>query len=79
MDFTDLDRSAPPATNVVAKDIFAVTETGAAVRVMCNSTAVSAALAPMKLRTVFMSFLQIQTDVGFKCWDGLFIRTRAGL
>ncbi|OBZ68558.1 putative exopolygalacturonase C [Grifola frondosa] len=48
------------ATNVVAKDIFPVTETGAQVRVMCNSTTIS-------------------SDVGFKCWDGPFIRTKAGL
>jgi len=48
------------AVNVVAKDIFSVTETGAPVRVMCNASTIS-------------------TDVGFKCWDGLFIRTEAGL
>ncbi|KAI0803239.1 pectin lyase fold/virulence factor [Irpex lacteus] len=48
------------ATNIVAKDIFAKTETGAQVAVMCNSTAVS-------------------NDVGFKCWDGPYIPTKAGL
>uniref|UniRef100_A0A8H7Y477 Uncharacterized protein n=1 Tax=Psilocybe cubensis TaxID=181762 RepID=A0A8H7Y477_PSICU len=48
------------SVNIVAKDIFATTETGAPVAVMCNSTTIS-------------------TDVGFKCWDGLFIRTKAGL
>ncbi|KAI0079551.1 pectin lyase-like protein [Panus rudis PR-1116 ss-1] len=47
------------ASNIVAKDIFAVTETGSPVRVMCNSTTIS-------------------TDVGFKCWNGPFIPTRAG-
>ncbi|KAF9473888.1 pectin lyase-like protein [Pholiota conissans] len=48
------------AVNVVAKDIFATTETHAPVAVMCNSTTIS-------------------TDVGFKCWNGPFIRTKAGL
>ncbi|KAA1467850.1 pectin lyase-like protein [Dentipellis sp. KUC8613] len=48
------------ATNIVAKDIFAHTETGAPVRVMCNSSTVT-------------------NDVGFKCWNGLFIPTKAGL
>ncbi|GJE99502.1 glycoside hydrolase family 28 protein [Phanerochaete sordida] len=47
------------AINIVAKDILAVTETGAPVRVMCNASAIS-------------------TDIGFKCWDGLFIPTKAG-
>ncbi|KAF8167167.1 pectin lyase-like protein [Crassisporium funariophilum] len=48
------------AVNVVAKDIFATTETRAPVAVMCNSTTIT-------------------TDVGFKCWDGPFVRTKAGL
>ncbi|KAK7449316.1 hypothetical protein VKT23_013459 [Stygiomarasmius scandens] len=48
------------ATNVVAKNIFAKTETGAPVAVMCNSTTVS-------------------NDVGFKCVDGPFVPTAAGL
>jgi len=47
------------AVNVVAKQIYAKTQTGKEVDVMCNSTAIS-------------------TDVGFKCWDGPFIRTAAG-
>ncbi|KAJ6606793.1 pectin lyase-like protein [Mycena sp. CBHHK59/15] len=47
------------ATNIVAKDIFTVTETGRVVDVMCNATTVT-------------------NDVGFKCWDGPFIRTKAG-
>ncbi|TFY77102.1 hypothetical protein EWM64_g6911 [Hericium alpestre] len=50
---------AGSASNVVAKDVFAWTETGAPVRVMCNATTVT-------------------NDVGFKCWDGLFIPTKAG-
>ncbi|KAF7340907.1 Pectin lyase-like protein [Mycena sanguinolenta] len=55
-----LDLYPGTATNVLAKDIFARTETGRPVAVMCNSTTVS-------------------NDVGFKCWDGPFIRTKAGL
>lgn len=55
-----LDLYPGTATNVVAKDIFSRTETGAQVRVMCNSSTVT-------------------SDVGFKCWDGPFIRTEAGL
>jgi len=47
------------ATNIVAKDILATTETHAPVAAMCNATTIS-------------------NDVGFKCWDGLFIPTRAG-
>ncbi|KAL4251280.1 glycosyl hydrolase 28 family protein [Abortiporus biennis] len=48
------------ASNIVAKDIFAKTETGAPVAVMCNSTTIT-------------------TDVGFKCWDGPFVPTKAGI
>ncbi|KAJ7842243.1 pectin lyase-like protein [Mycena olivaceomarginata] len=55
-----LDLYPGTASNVVAKDIFATTETGNPVAVMCNSTTVT-------------------NDVGFKCWDGAFIRTKAGL
>ncbi|KAJ7631646.1 pectin lyase-like protein [Mycena polygramma] len=55
-----LDLYPETASNVVAKDIFAKTETGRHVTVMCNSTTVT-------------------NDVGFKCWDGPFIRTTAGL
>ncbi|KJA19224.1 glycoside hydrolase family 28 protein [Hypholoma sublateritium FD-334 SS-4] len=54
------DFYAGTAVNVIAKNIFATTETHAPVTVMCNSTTIS-------------------TDVGFKCWDGPFIRTKAGL
>ncbi|KAJ7146434.1 pectin lyase fold/virulence factor [Mycena epipterygia] len=55
-----LDLYPGTATNVLAKDIFATTETGKTVEVMCNVTTVT-------------------NDVGFKCWDGPFIRTKAGL
>ncbi|KAJ7729082.1 pectin lyase fold/virulence factor [Mycena maculata] len=55
-----LDLYPGTATDVLAKDIVARTETGREVDVMCNATAIS-------------------TDVGFKCWDGPFIRTKAGL
>jgi len=48
------------ATNIVAKQLAVVTETGAPLRVMCNTTAVT-------------------NDVGFKCLDGLYQPTRAGL
>ncbi|KAJ7696742.1 pectin lyase fold/virulence factor [Mycena rosella] len=48
------------ASNIVAKDIFATTETLRPVDVMCNATTVT-------------------NDVGFKCWDGPFVRTKAGL
>ncbi|PPQ69987.1 hypothetical protein CVT26_013275 [Gymnopilus dilepis] len=48
------------ATNILAKNILAVTQTLAPVAVMCNATTVS-------------------NDVGFKCWDGPFIPTRAGI
>jgi len=47
------------ASNIVAKDVFAVTETGRKVDVMCNATTVT-------------------NDVGFKCWNGPFVPTRAG-
>ncbi|EIN14757.1 hypothetical protein PUNSTDRAFT_154807 [Punctularia strigosozonata HHB-11173 SS5] len=47
------------ASNVVAKDIFAYTETGDVGDVMCDPTTIS-------------------TDVGFKCWNGPFVRTAAG-
>ncbi|KAJ7511789.1 pectin lyase fold/virulence factor [Mycena galericulata] len=55
-----LDLYPGTATDVLAKDIFATTETGREMDVMCNATTVS-------------------NDVGFKCWDGPFIRTKAGL
>ncbi|CAL1694788.1 unnamed protein product [Somion occarium] len=55
-----LDLYPDTATNVVAKDIFPVTETGAKVAVMCNPSTVS-------------------NDVGFRCWNGPFVRTIAGL
>ncbi|KAJ7053866.1 pectin lyase-like protein [Mycena amicta] len=55
-----LDLYPGTATNVLTKDIFAKTDTGRPVAVMCNSTTVT-------------------NDVGFKCWDGAFIRTKAGL
>jgi len=48
------------ASNIIAKDILATTETHSPVAVMCNATTIS-------------------NDVGFKCWDGPFIRTRAGI
>ncbi|TFK66193.1 pectin lyase-like protein [Pluteus cervinus] len=48
------------ASNILVKDTFPRTETGAPVTVMCNPETIS-------------------TDVGFKCWDGKFIRTAAGL
>ncbi|KIP01758.1 glycoside hydrolase family 28 protein [Phlebiopsis gigantea 11061_1 CR5-6] len=54
-----LDLYPGTATNIVAKDVFAVTETLAPVRVMCNATTIT-------------------SDVGFKCWDGLYIPTKAG-
>jgi len=54
-----LDLYPGTAVNVVAKDIFATTETGRPVAVMCNATTVT-------------------NDVGFKCWDGPFIPTKAG-
>ncbi|KAJ7447202.1 pectin lyase-like protein [Mycena latifolia] len=55
-----LDLYPGTASNVLAKDIFATTETLRPVAVMCNATTVT-------------------NDVGFKCWDGAFIRTKAGL
>jgi len=55
-----LDLYPGTAQNIVAKDIFSVTETGAPVAVMCDPATVT-------------------SDVGFKCWDGKFIRTKAGL
>ncbi|KAF7307636.1 Glycoside hydrolase family 28 protein [Mycena indigotica] len=55
-----LDLYPGTASNILAKDIFAVTETGRPVAAMCNSTTVT-------------------NDVGFKCWNGAFIRTKAGL
>ncbi|PFH47780.1 glycoside hydrolase family 28 protein [Amanita thiersii Skay4041] len=54
-----LDLYPDTASNVIAKDIFARTQTGSAVAVMCNSTTVT-------------------NDVGFKCWNGPFVRTSAG-
>jgi len=55
-----LDLYPGTATNIVAKEIFARTETGRPVAVMCNATTVT-------------------NDVGFKCVDGPFVRTKAGL
>ncbi|TDL28064.1 pectin lyase-like protein [Rickenella mellea] len=55
-----LDLYPGTATHVLAKRIFAVTETGARVAAMCNATAVIG-------------------DVGFKCQNGPFIPTLAGL
>ncbi|KAF8586264.1 glycoside hydrolase family 28 protein [Ramaria rubella] len=48
------------ATNIVAKNLAVVTETGAPLRVICNSTDVTG-------------------NVGFKCVDGLYRPTPAGL
>ncbi|KAF5384812.1 hypothetical protein D9615_000967 [Tricholomella constricta] len=48
------------ATNIVTKDIVAVTKTRKPVAVMCDPATIS-------------------TDVGFKCWNGKFIRTKAGV
>ncbi|KAJ7144808.1 pectin lyase fold/virulence factor [Mycena crocata] len=47
------------ASNILAKDIFATTQTLKEVDVLCNSTTVT-------------------NDVGFKCWNGPFIRAKAG-
>lgn len=55
-----LDLYPDTATNVVAKNISARTETGSVVAVMCDPTTVT-------------------NDVGFKCWDGAYIPTAAGL
>ncbi|KAG5732641.1 putative exopolygalacturonase C [Termitomyces sp. T112] len=54
------DLHSNTATNIVAKDIFATTESGDPVAVMCDPTTVT-------------------NDVGFKCQDGVFIPTKAGL
>ncbi|KAF9002751.1 pectin lyase-like protein [Cyathus striatus] len=48
------------ASNILAKNILATTQTKSPVRVMCDPDTIS-------------------TDVGFKCWDGFYIPTRAGL
>ena len=70
-----------PAVNVVAKGILATTETHSRVAVMCNSTAVSDLCESYDVYPIIGPFLnfQISTDVGFKCWDGPFVRTKAGL
>ncbi|KAF8079271.1 pectin lyase-like protein [Lyophyllum atratum] len=55
-----LDLYPDTASNIIAKDIAAVTKTNSPVAVMCDPETIS-------------------TDVGFKCWDGKFIRTKAGI
>ncbi|KAF9449975.1 glycoside hydrolase family 28 protein [Macrolepiota fuliginosa MF-IS2] len=47
-------------SNILTRDIFAKTQTGAPVDVMCDPTTIT-------------------NDIGFKCWDGQFIRTTTGL
>lgn len=54
-----LDLYAGTATNIVAKNIFARTQTGKPVTVMCDPATIT-------------------SDVGFKCWDGLFVPTAKG-
>ncbi|KAJ3574363.1 hypothetical protein NP233_g1817 [Leucocoprinus birnbaumii] len=55
-----LDLYPGTASNIRAEDIFARTQSGASVAVMCDPKTVD-------------------SDVGFKCWDGTFIRTPGGL
>jgi len=54
------DLYAGNASNIVAKDIYAVTQDSAPVTVMCDPKAIS-------------------SDVGFKCWNGDFVRTKVGI
>jgi len=68
-----------PAVNVVAKGIHATTESHSKVAVMCNSTAVSGLCEACAVCLIDPSLnFQISTDVGFKCWNGTFVRTKAG-
>lgn len=69
------------ATNILVKDVFSTTETGAPVAVMCDPTTVSIVLILLFLldSPLIDNSIQITTDVGFKCWDGRFIPTKAGL
>ncbi|KAI0800509.1 pectin lyase fold/virulence factor [Fomes fomentarius] len=62
------------ATNIVAKHIIAATETHSPVRVLCNTTT-----SIKRWLTQSAAYEKISSDVGFKCWDGLFIPTLKGL
>ena len=60
---------------LLAKQILAHTETGAPVRVMCNSSDVSTDFIHVFSDT---SSCQVTGDVGFICQNGLFKPTKAG-
>ena len=77
---TDHDDVAP-AVNVVAKGIFATTETHSRVAIICNSMTVNDLCETYAVYLMIDPFLnfQISMDIGFKCWDGPFMHTKAGL